>query len=506
MDDMVLINNEEKANAFFEHFDQLLGTSCRTSLKLDLDQLALPRKDLSGIDICFTEDEIWQAIKEIPLDKAPGPDGFTGLFYRTAWSIIKIDIIRAFHALWSLDGRSLYLVNQAYMILLKKKTDASTVHDFRPISLIHSFAKLFAKVLARRLSPHMNDLVRFNQSAFISGRLIHENFQAVRLTASLLHRKHIPSTLFKVDIAKAFDSVHWSFLLEILRHLGFSRRWTNWISLLLSTASTKIILNGQPGRRICHARGLRQGDPLSPLLFVLVMEPLNALFRLAVNKQVLGPLGNSNIPERIFLYADDVILFSSIAEQDLVAVGTILSMFAAASGLHTNPDKCAITPIRCNLNETTTLMRFLPGVLKPFPIQYLGIPLSIHKPKKSDLQHLVDKVVAGLPTWKAGLLTKAGRTVLVKSKMSAVPVYTAIAISISPWVLKCIDKCRRAFLWKGTESVSGGHCALAWPKVCRPLDLGGLGIPDLRLQGYALRMRWLWAKRTDPNKPLGSTG
>ena len=501
MDDMVLINNEEKANAFFEHFDQLLGTSCRTSLKLDLDQLALPRKDLSGIDICFTEDEIWQAIKEIPLDKAPGPDGFTGLFYRTAWSIIKIDIIRAFHALWSLDGRSLYLVNQAYMILLKKKTDASTVHDFRPISLIHSFAKLFAKVLARRLSPHMNDLVRFNQSAFISGRIIHENFQAVQLTASLLHRKHIPSTLFKVDIAKAFDSVHWSFLLEILRHLGFSRRWTNWISMLLSTASTKIILNGQPGRRICHARGLRQGDPLSPLLFVLVMEPLNALFRLAVNKQVLGPLGNSNIPERIFLYADDVILFSSIAEQDLVAVGTILSMFAAASGLHTNPDKCAITPIRCNLNETATLMRFLPGALKPFPIQYLGIPLSIHKPKKSDLQHLVDKVVVGLPTWKAGLLTKAGRTVLVKSKMSAVPVYTAIAISISPWVLKCVDKRRRAFLWKGTESVSGGHCALAWPKVCRPLDLGGLGIPDLRLQGHALCMRWLWAKSTDPNRP-----
>ena len=85
--------------------------------------------------------------------------------------------------------------------------------------------------------------------------------------------------------------------------------------------------------------------------------------------------------------------------------------------------------------------------------------------------------------------------------MSAVPVYTAIAISISPWVLKYIDKRRRAFLWKGTESVSGGHCALAWPKVCRPLDLGGLGIPDLRLQGHALRMRWLWAKRTDPNRP-----
>jgi hypothetical protein len=218
----------------------------------------------------------------------------------------------------------------------------------------------------------MNDLVRLNQSAFISGRLIHENFKAVQLTASLQHRKHIPSALFKVDIAKAFDSVNWSFLLAIPRHMGFSRRWINWISLLLSTASTKIILNGQPRKRICHARGLRQGDPLSPLLFVLAMEPLNALFRLAVSKQLLGALGTANVPEQIFLYADDVILFSSPAEQDLVAVGTILSMFAAASGLRINPNKCAITPIQCNLLETASLMNFLPGDLQAFSIRYLG--------------------------------------------------------------------------------------------------------------------------------------
>ena len=150
---------------------------------------------------------------------------------------------------------------------LWKKDDATLLGDFRPISLIHSFAKLFTKVLARRLAPHMNSLVRTNQSAFIAGRLIHENFKAVQLTAKLLNRKKIPSSLYKIDIAKAFDSLDWTFLLKVLRHMGFSRRWLNWISLILSTASTKIILNGSPGRRICHARGLCQGDPLSQLFF-----------------------------------------------------------------------------------------------------------------------------------------------------------------------------------------------------------------------------------------------
>ena len=188
---------------------------------------------------------------------------------------------------WTLDGRSFYLVNQAYMVLLRKKNDASSIGDYRPISLIHSFAKLLTKVLARRLASHMKELVKQSQSAFIRTQLIHENYKAVQLSAKLLHRQKIPSALIKVDIAKAFDTVNWRFLLNLLQHLGFSRQWLDWI---LSSASTKVILNGSPGRRICHARGLRQEDPLSPLLFVLVMEGPNALLNLAYGRGLLRTL------------------------------------------------------------------------------------------------------------------------------------------------------------------------------------------------------------------------
>jgi hypothetical protein len=184
------------------------------------------------------------------------------------------------------------------MILLRKKEQPASMGDYRPISLIHSFSKLFTKCLARRLAPRLHEIVSPNQSAFIKGRSIHDNFRAVQLACRWLHARKFATVLLKVDIAKAFDSVSWPFLLEVLQHIGFPRRWTNWISVLLSTSSTRVILNGRPGNRITHARGLRQGDPISPMLFVIVMECLNSLIREADRRGALSPLPGRAISNR----------------------------------------------------------------------------------------------------------------------------------------------------------------------------------------------------------------
>lgn len=143
----------------------------------------------------------------------------------------------------------------------------------------------------------------------------------------------------------------------------------------------------------------------------------------------------------------------------------ILELFGGATGLRTNGSKCLITPIHCDLEDTATLLNFFPGKLAPFPIKYLGIPLATTKLKKSELQPLVDKVANCLPTWKASLINKAGRAVLIRAKLSVIPIYTAVAIEISPWVIKCVDKIRRSFLWTGSAEAKGRCCALAWPKV-----------------------------------------
>lgn len=143
----------------------------------------------------------------------------------------------------------------------------------------------------------------------------------------------------------------------------------------------------------------------------------------------------------------------------------------------------------------------LQAQIADFPIQYLGLPLSVGKLRKAHLQPLVDKVTAGLPTWRAQLMNKAGRLTTVKAVMSSKCVHTILAIKIPEWVFKEIDKRRRGFLWAGKETATGGQCMVAWSSVCRPQEFGGLGIPDLRIQAFALRLRWHWLLRTDPSRP-----
>jgi len=157
------------------------------------------------------------------------------------------------------------------------------------------------------------------------------------------------------------------------------------------------------------------------------MEVLNALLKKADALGMLLPL-DDRIKERVFLYADDVVLFLQPQQQDLAMTKGILEIFARVSGLRTNLDKCRISPIQCSLEDTVSLLRHCPGKLDPFPTKYLGIPLSVKRLRKSDLQPLIDKVYDRLPSWKSKFLSKAGRAVLIKSVLSAIPTHTAMAM------------------------------------------------------------------------------
>ncbi|WVZ62277.1 hypothetical protein U9M48_012041 [Paspalum notatum var. saurae] len=391
----------------------------------------------------FSLDEGKETIFSMPSDKARGPDGFTGVFFKECWDIIKEDVLKAFHQLHGMNGTDFKFLNSANIVLIPKKSDAKSVGDYRPISLIHSRAKIFSKLLANRFAPFLNTLISMSQTAFIRKRCIQDNFLYVQSVVRRLHKQKKPALFLKLDIQKAFDTVNWGYLLEVLQVMGFGPRWREWISFLFGSATSRALLNGSQGTAIQHRRGVRQGDPLSPM-------------------------------------------------EELVAIKDILHAFGRASGLVTNLEKSSIHPIRCEDVDLDHVLQPFHGTWGTFPCRYLGLQLHTRALQKIHVQPLIEKIGNRLAGWKGNLLNRAGRLTLVSYVLSSMPTYHLAVFPLAVWARKRIDKIRCSFLWKGKAESNGGHCLVSWPLVSKPKALGGLGVLNLDKFGRALRLRWLW--------------
>lgn len=132
---------------------------------------------------------------------------------------------------------------------------------------------------------------------------------------------------------------------------------------------------------------------------------------------------------------------------------------------------------------------------------HVGLPLSLKKLTKEQIQPYINKIADRLLGWKANLLTKAGQKVVVQFVLTSMPTYLAMAVDLLPWAIKAVDKIRRGFLWCGSKDSKGGHCLVEWGRTCKPTELGDLGITDLQPMCWALRLRWLWLSKTEPDKP-----
>jgi len=196
--------------------------------------------------------------------------------------------------------------------------------------------------------------------------------------------------LLKLGISKAFDTLSWPFLLKVLQARGFGQNWRRWISVLLSIASSIIMLNGHQGPAIRHRRGVRQGDSLSPMLFIIAMDVLHRLFLKAARDSVLRKMDPASVKYQCSFYADDVMLFIRPTVQEARAVKEILRIFGEASGLKTNLAKCSIRPIYGGEDTIQELTDILGCQVQPFPIRYLGLPLSTKKIPKAHLQSMVE--------------------------------------------------------------------------------------------------------------------
>lgn len=214
--DRILTAHNEKAAAVDQFYYNLIGQYRERNRTINLEALGVPRHNMSDLDSPFSEQEVWETLRDMPADKALGPDGFTGRLNKSCWGIIKNEVLAATSAVWSRKFCNFSKLNTAYITMIPKHEGADQVKDFRPISLVHSFAKIITKILANRLAKKLHEMVSPNHCAIIKGRFIQDNFMLVQQTSRLLYQHKMARLLFKLDITKAFDSVSWSFIIEVM--------------------------------------------------------------------------------------------------------------------------------------------------------------------------------------------------------------------------------------------------------------------------------------------------
>ncbi|RVW47728.1 Transposon TX1 uncharacterized 149 kDa protein [Vitis vinifera] len=381
---------------------------------------------------------------------------------------------------------------------------AEDLKDFRPISLVGSVYKLLAKVLANRLKTVIGEVISDSQHAFVHGRQI---FDAVLLANEALDSRlkdNIPGLLLKMDIEKAFDHVNWNFLMEVMSKMGFGHRWINWIKWCCSTASFSILINGSPSGFFRSSRGLRQGDPLSPYLFLLAMEALSQLLSRARNGNFIsgfrvGGRGSEGLVVSHLLFADDTLIFCDADVDQLQYLSWTFMWFEAISGLKVNLNKTEAIPVGEGI-PMETLVAVLGCKIGSLPTSYLGLPLGAPYKSIRVWDAVEERFRKRLSLWKRQYLSKGGRLTLLKSTLSSLPTYFLSLFVIPKRVCARLEKIQRDFLWGGGALEKKPHL-VSWKVVCADKKKGGLGIRSLATFNKALLGKWLW-RFANENEPL----
>ncbi|KAJ4786820.1 RNA-directed DNA polymerase (reverse transcriptase)-related family protein [Rhynchospora pubera] len=405
-----------------------------------------------------------------------------------------------FHLSLDLDS-----INLAHLIMLPKVENAQKLSEFRPISIICYLPKLISKVLNNRLAVFLPELILNMQTGFVKGRLISENFIMAREVIANMSSCGDPAVLLKLDFSKAFDSVSWPFLFSILQTRGFPTRFVKWIKLLLFSARSVILLNGIVGPSFQHKWGLRQGDPLSPSLFIIAADVLSRMVQavaLSVNFSLTRKLRD---PYFLLQYADDTLIFSIANGTALQSLNLVLHSFSKVSGIDINWTKTCFVPFNIPHTLSSQLQSLLCCPQASLPLTYLGLPLTHKRPDRLCFQKLIEKVKGKLAGWKSPLMTRAGRFVLAISVLSSIPVFFMSAFHLPAWVIRDIDRIRRSFIWKRNGVTGTGIPLLAWDRVCLPKQLGGFGLQHLKLQNISLLLRWIWRLYSEGNSLWSSS-
>nr|GEV68899.1 RNA-directed DNA polymerase, eukaryota, reverse transcriptase zinc-binding domain protein [Tanacetum cinerariifolium] len=370
-------------------------------------------------------------------DKSPGLDGFTFGFYRRYWNIVEKEVVDDVTYFFT-HGFLLKGSNSSFIALILKIHDANMVKDFRPISLIGSLYKIIAKILANRLVVVLGDIVN-----------------------ELLRRLMI-----------RFDGI---FLDDVLRKFGFGEKWCNWIQSCLRSSRGSIIINGSPTEEFQFYKGLKQGDPLSPFLFLLVMESLHISFQRVVEAGMFkGVTLSSSLQISHMFYADDAVIMGQWNDVNIDTIIHVLECFFYASGMRINKSKSKLMRIVVKGDKVELAASKIGYLMLKPPFSYLGSKVGGLMSRIQSWNEVVDCVTFRVSKWKMTMLSIGGRLTLLKSVLGSMPIYHMSIFKVPMSVLKRLKSIRGSF-FNGHYINSKKTSWVKWKNVLASKEKGGLG-------------------------------
>ena len=467
--------------------EEPVDMACQQHLFFQLNTKLTPDESFS-CDGPISLEELAESVKSLSLNKSPGPDGFTLEFYLKFWHLLAPLLCRLYNFCFTEECLPESLQTSVTRLIFKKRGDVKDLKNWRPISLLNTDYKILSKVITLRLSRVLGSLVDPDQTCSVPGRSITSNVTLLRDVLDYIERTNESGILVSLDQEKAFDRVNHSFLFRLLEHLGFGPSFVKWVHTLYTGANMRIILNGYLSGKIELKRGVRQGDPLSPLLYVLCVEVLASQIRSSpfISGFLLPGSGGAHF--RVRQYADDTTTFLKNVSS-LVQLFNLVSIYERGSGAKLNRSKTEAMWLGAWRSRADEPL----GLTWVKKMKVLGVWFGVIPVEQDNWSSKLTKLEKSINLWKSRSLSLLGKCLIVNVIGLSKFYYLARVLLLPEWVSRRVNQLIWPFIWGSKiETVSRKSCSCSVPE-------GGLGLTNFPRKCEALRVSSLVATLNDPD-------